>query len=400
MNPFPRPAMCGKLVAILSITITGWLSSNFAIACPFCSAVSQTLRQEMQTMDSVVVATAMGGAVSRDPSTGAVRMRIDGVLKPFISGEPDSAGPDVRVGDSVDAVYYGDVTAGRRFLLSGVMAQSMQWSCLPLNERTEAYVRKIPTLPEDDGAARLRFYQSYLQDDDVMLSRDAYDEFAITPYEDVRRIKDDMDHDQLVAWIEDPELSPDRRRLYLTMLGVCGSQADVPMLETMLRSTQKSMRSGLDALIACYLTLSGEEGLPLVNELFLANTKSSYTDTYAAIMAIRFHGTEGGVIARSALAESLHLILQRPDLADLVIPDLARWQDWSQVETVKKLFLNANPANNWIRVPAVNYLRACPLPAAKEAIEELTKVDPESVRRANTFFAIPQPSPASSPSAS
>jgi hypothetical protein len=40
----------------------------------------------------------------------------------------------------------------------------------------------------------------------------------------------------------------------------------------------------------------------------------------------------------------------------------------------------------------VNYLRACPLPEAKQALKKLEEVDPESVRRANTFFSIPVPS--------
>jgi hypothetical protein len=186
-------------------------------------------------------------------------------------------------------------------------------------------------------------------------------------------------------------VTTDRRRLYLTMLGVCGDQKDVPLLENMLRSTQKSTRGGLDALVACYLTLAGEPGLPLIDELFLANKQAPYADTYAAIMAIRFHGTEGNVIPRSALVESLHHVLERKDLADLVIPDLARWSDWSQIDRLTELFIKADPDNNWVRVPVVNYLRACPLPAAKEALKKLEEVDPESVRRANTFFSIPVP---------
>jgi hypothetical protein len=159
----------------------------------------------------------------------------------------------------------------------------------------------------------------------------------------------------------------------------------------MLRSTQKSTRGGLDALVACYLTLSGEKGLVLIDELFLANKQAPYADTYAAIMAIRFHGTEGEMIPRSALVESLHHVLERKDLADLVIPDLARWNDWSQIDRLVKLFVEADPDNNWVRVPVVNYLRACPLPEAKVALKKLEEVDPESVRRANTFFSIPVP---------
>ncbi|MBB3205282.1 hypothetical protein FHS27_001082 [Rhodopirellula rubra] len=373
--------------SVITMTVIGSLVvsstlSRTAVACPFCSAVAQTLRQEMEAMDAVVIASAMQSDATRNADTGEVEMKIAMVLK----GEDH-----VAAGQTVKAVYFGDIAKGRRFLLSGVDPSDMQWSCLPLTPRAEQYIVRIPEIAEKDDAERLLFYMDYLQDEDSMLSRDAYDEFAVAPYAALQKIEPKMDHDQLVEWISDDSLSPDRKRLYLTMLGVCGDKDDLPMLEEMLRSTQKTARTGLDALIACYLTLAGEPGLELVNEEFLVNRQASYADTYAAIMAIRFHGTEGGVIARSALVESLHAILDREDLADLVIPDLARWQDWSQVDKLKQLFLNADAENNWVRVPVVNYLRACPKPEAAEAMEELKKVDPDSVRRANTFFAVPKP---------
>jgi len=352
-----------------------------AVACPFCNAVSQTLRQEIAAMDAVVIATAIQSDLTRDKETGAVLMKVEKVLK----------GQDlVSDGQEVNAIYYGDVTLGRRFMLSGVDPPDMQWSCLPISDRAESYVVKVTELPDDD-LERLRFYHDYLQDEESMLARDAYDEFAIAPYDAVKGLAPEMDHDQLIAWISDPEMATDRKRLYLTMLGVCGDEKDLQLLETMLRSTQKSTRGGLDALVACYLTLSGEKGLPLIDELFLANKQAPYADTYAAIMAVRFHGTEGDVIPRSALVESLHHVLERKDLADLVIPDLARWNDWSQIDRLVKLFAEADPDNNWVRVPVVNYLRACPLAEAKEALKKLEEIDPESVRRANTFFSIPVP---------
>ena len=108
-------------------------------------------------------------------------------------------------------------------------------------------------------------------------------------------------------------------------------------------------------------------------------------------MAIRFHGTEGKVIPRSALVESLHKVLDRSELADMVIPDLAKWNDWSQIDRLTQLFKDAEKDKNWLRVPVINYLRACPLPEAEKAIGELEKIDPEAVRRAKTFFPIPVP---------
>ncbi|GAA4462802.1 hypothetical protein [Novipirellula rosea] len=366
---------------VIAILVTSFVG-NTTLACPFCNAVSQTLRQEMSVMDAVVIATAVDRENARNEETGEVLMRVEKVLK------GDSL---VKVGQEVNAIYYGDVKTGRTFMLSGVDPPKMQWSCLPLSPRAEAYLMKVTKLAGEDDVTRLRFYYDYLQDEETMLSRDAYDEFAIAPYSAVKELAPEIDHAELVSWINDPEATVDRRRLYLTMLGVCGDEKDLPMLEEQLRSTQKSTRSGLDALVACYLTLSGEKGLTVIDELFLKNSKAPYADTYAAIMAIRFHGTEGDVIARSALVESLHHVLDRKDLADLVIPDLARWSDWSQIDKMKQLFLEADPDNNWVRVPVVNYLRACPLPAASEALKELEKVDPESVKRANTFFSIPVP---------
>lgn len=366
------------LLALLAVLV---VIPPTAKACPFCNAVSQTLRQEMEAMDAVVIATALQGDAERDKESGEVLMRVEHVLK----------GSDLCTkGQKVTAVYYGEVAEGRKFMLSGVDPPELQWSCLPLTERSENYVKQIPEL-KDDPLERLKFFHGHLEDAESMLARDAYDEFAIAPYDAIKSLAPDMDRKQLIEWIRHPEQSTDRKRLYLTMLGVCGDEKDLPMLEEIMRSTQKSSRGGLDALVACYLTLAGEKGLPLINELFLANKKAPYADTYAAIMAIRFHGTEGDVIARSALTESLHYVLERKDLADLVIPDLARWSDWSQIDRLTDLFVDADQDNNWVRVPVVNYLRACPLPEAAESLKKLENIDSEAVRRAKTFFSIPVP---------
>lgn len=375
------PLLKRLTTASLLVAICINLIPTIVVACPFCNAVSQTLRQEMAAMDSVVIAISMQDAADRDAETGKLQMKVVQVLK---------GGDLVKNGDEIEAIYYGDVTKGRRFMLSGVDPPQLQWSCLPVTARAEDYIGKMNALADDD-LVRLRFYYQFLQDEESMLARDAYDEFAIAPYDAVKKLAPEMDHDQLVTWISDSEMPTDRKRLYLTMLGVCGGKDDLPLLEKMLRSTSKSSRGGLDAMIACYLTLGGEDGLGLINELFLANKQAPYPDTYQAIMAIRFHGTEGDVIPRSALVESLHHVLDRKDLADLVIPDLARWSDWSQIDRLVNLFVNADPENNWVRVPVVNYLRACPLDSAKEALKKIEEIDPESVRRANTFFSIPVP---------
>ena len=69
-----------------------------------------------------------------------------------------------------------------------------------------------------------------------------------------------------------------------------------------------------------------------------------------------------------------------------MIPDLARFEDWTPIDKLFDLYKNGDEKTSWVRVPVVNYLRVCPLPKAKELLKECEKIDPQAVKRANTFF--------------
>ena len=364
-------------LAIVSFPMIWGLYGNVVRAeecsCPFCSAASQTLRQESLSMDAVAIATLVtDGRIDID---GNATFLVERVLR----GESL-----LEKGQKVEANYFGPGKTEKKFLLLGVDPRNLVWSSpLPLSADAEKYIEALQKLPEDP-VARLEFFQKHFEHPDSLLARDSYDEFALAPYEDVKKLKSKMDHDQLMEWIRDPAISPDRKRLYYTMLGICGTKADAVEFESMIRSSDPDKRAGLDALIASYLMLQGPEGLELINQQFLANRKATYPDVYASVMALRFHGTEADAIPKESILVSMRHLLSAPDLADLVIPDLARWG-------LCELFKTANDDNSWVRVPVVNYLRACPLPEAKERLVELEKIDPKAVKRAATFFPIPTP---------
>ena len=151
----------------------------------------------------------------------------------------------------------------------------------------------------------------------------------------------------------------------------------------------KKYMTGVDAMIACYLSLAGPDGVPLIEELFLNNSKAAIPDTYAAMMVIQFHLTEAKSLPREPLLAALRHVLARPPIADLAIPILVQGEDWSCVDQLAELFKTADDKSNWVKVPVINYLRVCPLPEAKQRLAELEKLDPETVQRAITMF--PQP---------
>ncbi|MCA9214532.1 MAG: hypothetical protein KDB27_15780, partial [Planctomycetales bacterium] len=350
---------------------------NSAIACPFCNPVSQTFSEEFDAMDVVVLANVVKVHESDDDTASPkATFRVTEVIK---------GNEWTKVGQEIVQPYYGDGSKERTYLLTGTDPPSLMWtSPTGLSEVGQNYVKLLSGLPKD--VSRLEFFQDYLEHEDEMLARDAYDEFAKTPYDGVIALKEKMKHDEIVKWIKDPDVPPSHRRLYFTMLGICGQKDDIKMLEAMMESSDRKEKAGLDALLACYLLLTGEKGLSKVDELFLKNTKAEYADTYSAIMAIRFHGTDAKVIDRDKLVLSLRHMLNRPNLEDLVIPDLARWEDWEVMPRLVELFKNADEKSSWVRVPVINYLRACPLPEAEEHIAALKKIDPDAVKRAMTFF--------------
>ncbi len=363
------------LVAVsVAANVTGWAAGS----CPFCSAVSQTLRQEMKSMDAVVLAEVVGSGESETDA----EFKVLEVLK----GEMH-----IKPAQTLHAAYFGTAPKGSKFLIMGVDPPDLLWSSpLPVSAKAIEYIKSISKLP-DAINKQLEFYLDYLENPESVLARDAYDEFAQAPYADVLALKPKLNRQQLLKWIQDPNMPADHKRLYLVMLGICGKPEDAELIEKLLRSQDPNQRAGLDAMIACYVTLKGADGLKLIDELFLANKKSPYADTYSAIMALRFHGTDGNVVEKSRVLKSMHLILQRPELADLVIPDLARWEDWSQIDTLVTLFKTADQQSSWVRVPVINYLRACPLPEAANQLPELEKIDPAAFKRATSFFPVPQP---------
>ncbi|MFM8705982.1 MAG: hypothetical protein ACKOHG_19430 [Planctomycetia bacterium] len=395
-NLLPRPCR-PWIVAVIGVGLFVGQAARVT-ACPFCSAVSLTFAQEIAQSQAAVIVKLV-----EPPPKGALSPRAEGplpkgrfaVVEVLKGGDlVAEAGHSGADGKPIETILLEEKPVGTLFLLMGVEPPALVWSSpIPVSDRAVAYLRKLASLPEK-GSDRLAFFQQHLEDPDETLARDAYDEFAVAPYADVRGLADRMRPAQLLEWIENPKVQANRRRLYATMLGTCGTKADADRIGRILANQdlgadKAEVRSGLDALIACYVTLRGPDGLDLVDELFLdrRGREVPFTETYAAVMALRFLGEESERVPKERVLKSLRRLLDEPKLADLVIADLARWQDWSVIDRLVELFEKAEADNIFVREPVVNYLRACPLPEAAAAIAKLEKIDPEAVRRAATLAA-------------
>jgi len=348
-----------------------------ANSCPFCSAVALTFTEQMDSSDLVVIACLDSEPEGEDKTQLPRAMfKVSNILK----GEEF-----MKVGQEFKAVVVSrKIKIGDSFLVMGNGTDSINWTTPQLVSRAVVkYLQQLDGLPKK-GADRLAFFAGYFEHEESMLAYDAYDEFARAPYADVKALKDRIQPEQLLGWLQDPDVMKSRKRLYYTLLGVCGGKDQLPFLEEVIKSGDRDKQSGLDALIACYLTLTGDAGVPLIEETFLKNPNAEYIDVFSTISALRFHGTESDQLSKPRIVEALRYVLDRPKMADMVIPDLARWEDWSVMERLVKMFKESDTdETRWVRTPIISYLQACPKEEAKTYIEALRKIDPNAAKRAD-----------------
>ena len=79
------------------------------------------------------------------------------------------------------------------------------------------------------------------------------DEFGKAPYELLEKLKPELDKNVLMGKIQDSRTEPNIRKLYYTLLTICGTPEELPFLKSQINEEQVNASESLPAIIACYL---------------------------------------------------------------------------------------------------------------------------------------------------
>lgn len=359
--------MTSRLPALFVATFLSlaWVSS--AAACTLCCPVDVgTYADQMEAADVVVIAKVVTRR-GRSCFDIAEVLKGKGLLK--------------KHGDSIESQCLPDAVPGKRYLVSGSGVDSIQWDVpYPATRGLPKYLEAVLRLPRDKQQ-RIEFFYRHLNHKDEFVAADALDELDRIPVPELVRLKRLLNRKQIVAQLGDRELPSRHRRLLVNLLGICGTAADLPLLEGWMPSEEKADKRTLDATIATYLTLRGAAGLALIDELFISNRDADYAATYSAILALRYHFA-AGKLPRQQVVLTLRGMLRRPELADLVMNDLTKAEDWQSMDDIMRLYRASDEKSMWIRVPAIHYLQSCPLPQAEAYLRECERLDPAAYARA------------------
>jgi hypothetical protein len=394
-------AISGLVIAAMLLPVI-----NSANGCPFCSAPSLTLSEQVAQADAVVLVNWVSGQQPKLSAPGATEFEVAEVV------QQPSGGKLVK-GSKISLERYRAGKRGEQFMLFGTkVPDSMEWSSpLEVSKSAYDYIRNSPK-PDLPAADRLKYFVKYLETSDKFISDDAFGEFANAKYSDVAMIAAELPRDQLRKWLTSKDVTPGRTGLYGMMLGLCGKPEDAKLMEDKILEKTDEFRLGIDGIMGGYLLLTGENGLGLIEDQKLKNKSAPFSETYAAMQAVRFMWTYGdGKISLNRLRESMRLLLDRPELADLVIADLSRMKDWSVQDKLMELYDDeANIPS--VKRAIVRYMLtstrdtgekktdgspsettpAAELPAhvikGQKCLEELERKDPKTVTEAKRFFLL------------
>ncbi|QDT37103.1 hypothetical protein [Stratiformator vulcanicus] len=333
--------------------LTGGLFSAYvgvrdAIACPFCQAPALTLTEQICESDVVLLAEWVDA--TKPEADGSVKAATRFEVKAVVKG-------DFQPKQILQLAGYQPGDPNQLFLMTGYKAELIEWD-LPL-EITQAafdYVKAAPD-PDQPTAERLEYFVKYLEHADDLVATDAYGEFANAPFDDIAKVSSKLPKDKLSTWVIDPKTDAARLGLYGLLTGLAGDDEDRRVLEEFITQPSDDIRLGLNGIISGYLLLSGDEGLELLVKTklkpeFILDESGEvkldesgmpvpvpFSETYGAMQAVGFMWQYGGDrIAPEKLKAAMRVVLDRPDIADFAIVDLARWKDWSIQDRLFNLY--------------------------------------------------------------
>jgi len=369
-----RPRLHRALAAVLASIIAAFAAS--CLACPFCTAVKPSLSQRRESAAAVV----LGESVSSSAKTSAFKVHrvLSGIAA---AGERIVLPSDSAMKPGALALLFATA--------SSQGGQALDWSSVEVNETSLIYFARAPGLRQP-VPERLRYFAPFLEHADPLIAEDAYLEFGHAPFDKVAAAAGALSQPRLRSWIIDPNVPPARKGFYGLALGLASDAAQCrtnsALLERLIAGASDDFRAGFDGLLGGYLLLAGEPGLKQLDERYFANPRAADGDLRHALTAVRFYHEFGREIADDKLCAALRHVLARPEFADRVIVDLARWQDWGALGQVAALYDGAKAARP-LNQAVVGYLLACPQPAARAELHRLRRLDPAGVAAAEQVLS-------------
>ena len=388
----PKIALRSLFVLICGLLVI--ISAQNLRACPFCPGPSKPLTEQLSQADVAVLANWVEAEEGTLKQSGKTVFKIKELVR-----QPENAKFKTEARVTIQRHYPGKT--GALFLLLGSQGTQIKWDDpVEVTEASFRYITQAPGL-EQTTTQRLKYFLKFLEDPDQTIANDAFAEFANAPFEDITPLAQELPREKIRSWLASSKTPVPRLGLYGLLMGLCGQESEITFMEQKINEPTEELRLGIGGLISGYLMLTGAEGLTKIEQSKFRTKEVAFSETFAAMQALSFIWTfDNHNIKKDRLRASMRLLLERPELADLAVANLARWEDWSVMDRLMVLYGQENYQNRSVKKAIVRYLMvaakkknqsgkgpdAATMKKARQLLNKLRNEDPATVKSAERFF--------------
>ncbi len=372
------------VAALLALPLQGW-------TCPGCGgATGQTLLGEYNAADLIIVGYLKNPQRNfDDPTENKTELHITSVIKdhPYLHGKkmvilPRYVPPDPNDPEAKIIVFAGVYPTARDVAFSGLVGGAGiinfehhtfdPYRADPLGKSGELaeYMKGSLAIKDKPMSERLEYYYKFLDAQDLQVSGDAFLEFAMADYKDVREACKKLSMDTVAKRLVDPNTPAAHIGLYSLMLGHSDRKADAAILRKLLDNPKKLYSSGVDGLLIGYVLLDPAAGWQYVLDV-IRDPEQEFAIRYAALHALRFFWEyRPDAISKAKLLDGYRLMMAQVDLADMPIEDMRKWNcDDLTADIVALGKSQPHLKNTFVRRSLLKYLLvAAPKNAAASAM--------------------------------
>lgn len=321
----------GRIMLGIVLTVLGTVGDGVAdVGRPMPS-----LREQYLTADSAVIVEWESARKTSMNSRTAYK-----IVQVLRDGPEESVA--LVPGGRLIVNGYIDAQPGSRFLLLGE-AQKLKYELKykkPIEGSADLFEYLESQPPEDASTeVKLKFLIPYLESRNTELAKDAHRVLQTIPWDEIAAHRDCLPLADIRHRLADPHTEPVHLRSYARLITLIGNKDDVPVLKTLVHRPSNGFRVDAEAACIGYLMLGGETALADLEQTRLHVPGTPFIEVYAGLQALRYvweHGQE--LISQDRLRQSMRGLLLRPDSFDLVVLDLAQWQDWSIADQLIDLY--------------------------------------------------------------
>jgi hypothetical protein len=376
---------CAALPAVLAC-LTGF---GVGPAPAWCVGRYVTFRQEAAEARVILYGTLENPR--RDGETGTTDLFVEAVLK-----TDDS----FKVGDVVEIPRYippdPDDKSSRHFLVfcDLLNGQLDPYRGVPFQGKAGIdYGKGALALGPKDRTAIFRYSFRHLEHAEKALANDAYQEFANAPYADYREMARTLPADRIAGWLRDRKTPDYRYGLYATLLGHCGRHEHAQLLRGLLDSSRRGDRPGDDGILIGLVLLEPKQGFDDLAGI-LKDASEDFRLRYAALRVVRFFwDARPDLVEKKELLRAASALLDQGDIADLLIEDLRKWQQWQTADRVLALRYKASHGAPIMRRAMLRFALECPGQEAAAFVEEQRKKDAQTVQDSEELLKLESAGP-------